>query len=388
MSRGSGPNLLENTELVSSMIGLIYDAAGAPEFYPQLLERLSTVLELNAATLGVDLFLNEDGTARIPPITIGSGSETFNAYDENVAAVDPFIDPLMDLVESAVVPFDRLVPDDAFVRGAFYNDFYATTGNRRGFVSVFHRDADTSSVLFGHRAPDQPNWTDAELSFIRVLTPHLRRARALGERLGTLTSDEGIVDGVLDRLTLGIVFVDASGQFIRANARGEQTLREQDGLGLTRGRLVADRAATTQALDAIVAAACATGRHQTHSAPLSLRIDRPSGRRSLEVMACPIDRDSEVWSHGQAAAFIVLNDGDAELRGVAQRLRDLHGLTDAEAMLTAALAGGMTVREWAEHRGISVETVRWQLKQVFQKTGVSRQSDLMRLVLLGPAVVR
>ncbi len=387
MSPGPSRSLLENTELLSELIGLIYDAAGAPEFFPVFLERLSDTLELSAMTLGLSLFEDADRPVRGPAMSVGMGAEIFESYDDYVAVIDPFRTPLTQLENGVAVPFEQMVPDRQFVRSEFYNEFYARTGNRTGFASVFHRQGPGASFLFGHRAAGQPSWDDAELEFVRMLTPHLQRARMLGERLGTLTSSERIVDGVLDRLTLGLVFVDANGRFVSANARGEQVLREQDGLGLSQGRLVTGRVSETRALDAIIDGACATAERKAHATPLSLRLDRPSGRRGLEVMACPIDPDSEVWSDGRAAAFLVINDGEPELSGVARRLRDLYGLSDAEARLTAALASGATVKEWAAHRGVSVETVRWQLKQVFAKTGVSRQSDLLRLVLLGPALV-
>ena len=66
-------------------------------------------------------------------------------------------------------------------------------------------------------------------------------------------------------------------------------------------------------------------------------------------------------------------------------LAKMFGLTPAEARLTGALVTGSTVEQYAQHRGVSVGTVRVQLKQVQAKTGARRQSELVRLVLSSAA---
>jgi len=45
------------------------------------------------------------------------------------------------------------------------------------------------------------------------------------------------------------------------------------------------------------------------------------------------------------------------------------------------LAEGKTIRDIAAATGRSVTTVKWHLGHVFAKTGISRQADLVRLVL-------
>lgn len=49
-----------------------------------------------------------------------------------------------------------------------------------------------------------------------------------------------------------------------------------------------------------------------------------------------------------------------------------------------ALAEGKTLDRVAEERGVSRETVRFQLKAIYAKTGTSRQAELARLVLTAP----
>jgi DNA-binding CsgD family transcriptional regulator len=55
------------------------------------------------------------------------------------------------------------------------------------------------------------------------------------------------------------------------------------------------------------------------------------------------------------------------------------GLTGAEARVLAALLEGLSVSDTAARHQISVNTVRWHLKRLFEKTGTNRQSELIRL---------
>ena len=58
--------------------------------------------------------------------------------------------------------------------------------------------------------------------------------------------------------------------------------------------------------------------------------------------------------------------------------RETFGLTPAEARLSSRLKDGLPLKEAADDLGISVNTARNQIKSVFEKLGVNRQSDLIR----------
>ena len=60
----------------------------------------------------------------------------------------------------------------------------------------------------------------------------------------------------------------------------------------------------------------------------------------------------------------------------------------AEADLVRLLAAGHPLEAAAELRGVTMNTVRSQLKQVFAKTDTKRQAELVRLVLTGVCTIR
>lgn len=59
-------------------------------------------------------------------------------------------------------------------------------------------------------------------------------------------------------------------------------------------------------------------------------------------------------------------------------LRESFGLTPAEIRLAALLREGKTLKDAADELSVSINTVRNQLRAVFDKLGLKRQSDLIR----------
>ena len=57
------------------------------------------------------------------------------------------------------------------------------------------------------------------------------------------------------------------------------------------------------------------------------------------------------------------------------------GLTPTESRLAVMVATGYNLRTIAALTRRTEGTVRWHLKQIYRKQGVSRQSDLVRRVL-------
>ena len=63
------------------------------------------------------------------------------------------------------------------------------------------------------------------------------------------------------------------------------------------------------------------------------------------------------------------------------RLRSHFGLTPSEARLALHLVAGETLRSAAAKFSISYETARTHLKNIFNKTGTCRQTQLVIVIL-------
>ena len=82
-----------------------------------------------------------------------------------------------------------------------------------------------------------------------------------------------------------------------------------------------------------------------------------------------------------ARAILVLTDlGRRPARPEASLLAAAFDLTPAEARVAALLTTGASLEQAASQLGVSVGTLRFQLRAVFAKTGTGRQADLLTLL--------
>jgi DNA-binding CsgD family transcriptional regulator len=90
----------------------------------------------------------------------------------------------------------------------------------------------------------------------------------------------------------------------------------------------------------------------------------------------------------EAVAVVFIADPERNNTTAVEFLQTLYALTPAEAELVALLASGRSLEEAALERGVTMNTVRSQLKHVFVKTDTRRQGELVRLVLSGLAGIQ
>jgi DNA-binding CsgD family transcriptional regulator len=116
----------------------------------------------------------------------------------------------------------------------------------------------------------------------------------------------------------------------------------------------------------------------------ALSITRPSGAHPLSVMVVPLRTKAEALGDRAPAAAVFVSDPDVRADSNQQHLRELYALTVVEARLAAWLAQGKSINEAAAAMGITINTARAYLKRIYDKTGVRRQPELVRVLLSLP----
>jgi len=76
----------------------------------------------------------------------------------------------------------------------------------------------------------------------------------------------------------------------------------------------------------------------------------------------------------------VLHDPEAAAEVSEAQIADVFGLTAGQAKVARALLTGRSPRQTAEALGLSFFTVRAHLARIFEKTGTSRQAELVALM--------
>jgi len=194
---------------------------------------------------------------------------------------------------------------------------------------------------------------------------------------------------VLDAVPLGIILVNSGGRVLQTNRSAQQILLLADGLSADNtGVLLAAAPRDTERLrEAIqeVAGAAPGGAAQPVGV---LKLDRPTQHGSWLVAVIPVHARRRADTVSEIAAIFVTETTGGDPTGIPpQSIERLFTLTPAEARLLVALVDGLGLDEIAEHFAVSKNTLRNQLNQIFRKTGASKQSELVRMVLSSPAAM-
>lgn len=86
--------------------------------------------------------------------------------------------------------------------------------------------------------------------------------------------------------------------------------------------------------------------------------------------------------------MLLVFDPDKLVKVRPEQISQLYGLTSAESRLAVILLQGKTLDEASSTLCRAKETVRKQLQSIFDKTNTCRQSELVKLLLRGPASLR
>ena len=105
------------------------------------------------------------------------------------------------------------------------------------------------------------------------------------------------------------------------------------------------------------------------------------------MLVAPLAPDATLLGADGPSALMFVTDPSAAPPPLERTLCELYGLTPAEAGVAVRLVTGAPLCDVADELGISMNTARTHLRRVFAKTRTRGQSDLVRLLLRGAAVV-
>lgn len=368
-----------------SLVGLIYDGIHAPLPWAGALRLLQQHFDASWVSLLLD------GHDRTPQAIVCrkaiGGAEVFRANVEHARffALDPF----EDLAGDQVATIDEVMDTRSWVAGEAYRRHleprqirYILGGDIR-FGAPGATGTRRECCLRIMRPAVGRDFGERDKQLCRRLLPHLRRALELRERLARSAAERDLHAVVSERLHVGVIGLDAQGRIVVCNDAARDILAAQDALHAGQGRLRAAHAAEDRLLQKHIA--MALGAHATpgmaegKGSTLALALRGGHGRLGVLVRRLPDHALSD--EPGQPRCAVFIRDPRRQPEPSVDVIACLLGLTRAESALALRLARGDSLDEAANCLAIRVTTARAHLRAIFQKTGVTRQAMLVRLLL-------
>ena len=360
-------------DFLSFILGAIYDAALDEAGWVSCLESIRTILGANYASLIVRTETIDD-----VGLIVSAGN--------NQASLDPG-NPYI-----AMSPFTGMVPDQLVTIGDVLSekDWRASTYYRdycepQGVFHVLAADIVTrDGGVYGFRVtrPETaPDFSKTDRDFCSLLIPHIKRALNLHLSINQDRKVSTLYSHAMAQLMVGVVVLDQNGLVIESNPAATAILELKDGLRVVGKQLEASYANDNRKLLGLVRDALT----HPHAAKLTLTeamsITRPSGRLSWGLIVQSISSDQ--WTEGKQRPSVVVfvRDTEGRVDPPVRLAQQLFHLTPAETALAIQLANGLSLEEAAEVLNIKRNTARAHLRSIFSKTGVRRQTELVRIFL-------
>jgi DNA-binding CsgD family transcriptional regulator len=364
---GGNPMAQVDETDILSVIDAIYSAASDFALWPEALVRIADLLGALDAALGT---MGPQGIAWLQaPRTDPDYLQRYPDYHaedlvwHEVAACG---------VGGAVT--DDMVADAALLRSnAYHHEWSLPQGYRTKLGGLILEEDGWRTVMI---LPGRNAYTVEQRRLFRLIAHHLRRAVQMNIRLAGGQLDGQVSTHLLERMNGGAMLIDGDCRLVFANKAAETLFLRGGGMELTDGRLRASGDRENAALEALIGRCVRRGLGDS-GGELVLRTNGWEPRKLLVV---PLRQSAPPMAPGLPVA-ILLEAADRSDEATTGHLRLRYGLTPAEAAFAVEIAKGDGKRAAAARRGIAYSTARTHLSHIFDKTGVSRQGELVRLIV-------
>lgn len=361
------------------LIGDLYEAALQRDGF---LDVFQTVVEALGAT-GFHMF-SWDPERNAPHLAAYTSDPHWDSvvalYDQYYGALDPRREVV---AKAAIGEFqfcqDYLSETDV-ARSEFYQDFHIPTGFRYLTGARLSRIGSDDILLGLLRANDRLAYSDRERQGINGMAPHLQRAINLWMDARVLHRDAAVGSEMMAQLGVAVFALDGATKVVFANPSAETMLRATACLKLSHGRLSATVATENARLQAAIARAAKSRQGES----LALR-PAPGLQPEVFLGISRLPGCDTRMAFGHAEILVTVRRRGQVPRVRARQLQQAFGLTAAEAAVGEALIGGKTPDEYAAAAGVSVATVRTQLRAIFEKTGTRSQAEAVGAMLYLPS---
>jgi DNA-binding CsgD family transcriptional regulator/PAS domain-containing protein len=364
----------KDRQRLSDLISVVYDAAVDQSLWENAIERAASFV----GGVGAGLFCKDVDAQHVSalyrfgivwPLPVALFRQIYPA------AVGHFLAE----IEQPIATAD-LMPYDELTATGFYREWARPQGLIDFVSAVLDRSA-TSVAMFGVFRHHRNGFVDDETRHrMRLIAPHIRRAVLIAGMFDLKLAEAGAFADTLDGLDAGLCLVDERGRIIHANAAGQAILDARDILYDVGGRLAACDAQVNQTLRDVFAAA-GQGDAALGTKGIAVPLIGKDGERYI-AHALPLTsgarRRAGVIYAAVAALFV--RKAALAMSSRSEVIGKMFKLTPTELRVLLAIVEVGGIPEVAAALGVAGTTVKTHVGRLFEKTGTTRQADLVKIV--------
>jgi DNA-binding CsgD family transcriptional regulator len=296
------------------------------------------------------------------------------AYLEHYAALNPRAAYAFQHTTHDLIWDYQVLDERAMNRDPFYTWMQPQMDLRYFLASQFYRAPGELVGVSVHRTRKQGHVGSGEIALMRQLLPHFRQALDTSMRLKRAAAFGQSLERALDWLADGVALIARGGRVLYANESLQAIARYNGGIRLRRGMI---EFAAADARSRFAAALGSVRRMRAGEAG-PIPDDFPVTRASAPPYLVSVRPLAGAARDDEAEAMVFVHDPLRRNAGMIRVLREVYGLTEAEASVAEALQAGTPLGDYARERGVSLNTVYTHLRHIKDKTRCKRLAELIR----------
>ena len=359
------------------LINVLYETALDPSLWKEAMLLCSRQVNGIAAHI-----MSVDKTKKKPVFLVAAGDGELPDMENQSQYINYYvkIDPRMSVMEKASQNewrFCSTYMDQQFVNhNEFYQDFLIPSGGRYAMGMWIDDCAESKTVLGLHRSLSQPAFSEPEKQIADRFIGHIQRALRLQRHTKTLNEKAELGARAIDSFSLSMIIVDSKAFVLHLNSEAKALIdAKQNGIHIKNNRLSADSPKENHKLNDLIT--------QATSYPAiggAMFFNCSNNPQTQQVFVTPLPASSPYAQDWQTPLALVLMMKPNQPCPSLQFLGKLYNFSPAEIKVCASLMQGKSPEEYALEAGVSVHTVRTQIKNLFRKTETNRQSELVALL--------
>jgi DNA-binding CsgD family transcriptional regulator len=327
--------------------------------------------------IGNSVFFIIDENSKITDAILKNLDEKdLKAYKDYFYRLDPFQLIQGPADRRIVVKLEDLVDYHSFLSTEYYNDFLRPQ-------KIFYKlvvNLKTKSRLLGeicvHRPAGTQNFSKEEIKTLRILSPYLALALEHNELRRKIKLNDNLFKIIEENHSNTIIVLDDSMKVVYMNQRAREFCDNLFGYPFIREKCAL--------IPSILLEDCYKIKEELKRSPvdgLVMPKHRVIQNNNLEKFSISSQIIEKEISFESCRLFLISIEEMSELKRIDQnRLIKIYHLTKREMDIVPHIFKGLRNAEIAEKLFVSEITVKWHIKNIFEKVGVENRTALIHRI--------
>lgn len=370
--------MTRNVSTAMRLLGELYQSAVDINSLSRFLERFSAHMECPSALLR---FYETPNNHVQYSLHYGYDPHWQQAYNDYYYQLDPNLEVLSDNPSGLAYSGELVTRRTEYKHSEYYNDYVCKIDKPHAIGGYVIRTPELTGMMALQRSKTDRPFSAEEIDYLTLFFPHFHKAWLLYREFSETRFANRLQERLLNHSRHGLILFDEQARPVYLSERAE-LLRASGELRFDQSEIFVGSTRHPVRINPLIKAAIGYLRLENIDTPLSLRTTTAIGGKPLIITAMPITPEALGDQTIQAryrAVLVITIPGDCTSAD-RQLLSTLYGLTPAESELALALANGQNLKDIAQRRRVSRNTLKSQLTAIFRKTDCTRQTELFRLI--------